>query len=138
MKVLASQHEFSSNLITEIFDNFDAKLAGIVAFGSNANLEETNINVSKDYDLLVVTFDEYDTLGEKTLDFVTKFLIKYKIRLDIHLYTLPELASGLRRPDLLLVGLGKNYQILYSTLEFNAIFQLIDTINNRHQFRIHI
>ena len=125
-------------LLLKELEDHEVKVVGVVFFGSNANLNANNINFSKDYDLLIV-IDKFQHVSEEIkLKIISSFLMKYTIRLDIHVYTLPELSSGLREPDLLLVGLSRNYKILYGTDEFKSIFQLIDSIEERNVYKIRI
>lgn len=120
------------SLVLEIKSHFKEKMEGLVAFGSNMDLS----NFGRDYDLLIAVSSHSENSERELHSLITNCLLRFNIRIDMHLFDLEELSRALRRPDLIFISIAKKYKLLYGTERFRTIFQLIDTINERHDYSV--
>ncbi|MHA1973437.1 MAG: nucleotidyltransferase domain-containing protein [Candidatus Hodarchaeales archaeon] len=130
--------EILPSILQEIKGFFGEKIEGIISFGSNAQLDNKKRLEEKDLDILIVLSDSSSTRDEFPLKLISNIVYKYKVRLDIHVYTLSDFARGLRNKDLLFLGISKNYKILHATDRFNTITQLLKDIGRKTSIKIHV
>ena len=124
------------NIILEMKSHYKERLEGLVGFGSNFNLTNLRENYGRDYDLLIVVSSQTDDAEKELHSLVNSFLLKFGIRIDPHLYDLKDFSRALREPDLIFISMAKKHRILFGTERFNTIYQLFDTINERHDYTV--